>query len=73
MKEEKSKKDYLFTKVHFSKYETNFLSDCSPFTGNVDYYDISGNYVYREENVSSTGMMFSEKKPLWKRILRKLV
>ena len=94
---------YCFTKVQFSKYEHNFLLDCSPFTGNLDDYDTSG---YRailmngsvevdsndnpiavgtsgdciisqnaENRVVSTdtGMVFSTKKPLWKRILRKLV
>ena len=33
---------YCFTKVRFSKYESTFLSDCSPFTGNLDDYDNTG-------------------------------
>ena len=36
---------YCFTKVRFSKYESNFLSECSPFTGNLNDYDVSGNYA----------------------------
>ena len=96
---------YCFTKVCFSKYEHNFLSECSPFTGDLDDYNTSGDRVVpleatgtveitssddsvtvktsgdyiisqnAENRVMSTdtGMMFSTKKPLWKRILRKLV
>lgn len=94
---------YCFTRVQFSKYEHNFLVDCSPFTGNLHDYDISGyrailmngsvevtsndnpitvgtlgDYTISQnaENrvvSTDTGMMFSTKKPLWKRILGKLV
>ena len=94
---------YCFTKVRFSKSLSNFLSDCSPFTGNLEDYDTSGCRAIlmngsvevtsndnpiaagtsgdciisqnKENRVVSTdtGMMFSNKKPLWKRILRKLV
>jgi len=41
---------YCFTKVRFSKYESTFLSDCSPFTGNLDDYDTSGNKVIPPES-----------------------
>ena len=36
---------YCFTKVRFSKYESNFLSECSPFTGDLDDYNTSGDRV----------------------------
>ena len=96
---------YCFSRVRFSKYESTFLSECSPFTGNLDDYNISGNYISKASNVSisvdseyvfpSEGEireivsdMFEKAnngcdnfppqkaevaKPLWKRILRKIV
>jgi len=108
--------DYCFTRVQFSKYEHNFLVDCSPFTGNLDDYDNTG--IKKKPTCGTREFQFSasvdaqgdqlapfytsittndggrfpiytghrylgepttklptniEKKPLWKRILRKLV
>ena len=107
---------YCFSRVQFSKYESTFLSDCSPFTGNLDDYDNTGikkkptcgtREFYFSTSVDAQGDQLTpfctsiltsdggqfpiytghqylgepttkpptniEKKPLWKRILRKLV
>ena len=107
---------YCFSKVRFSKYESIFLSDCSPFTGNLNDYNHNGikkkqtcgtREFYSSTSVDVQGDRLApfytgvitndggqfpiytdhqylkepvekpptniEKKPLWKRILRKLV